>query len=82
MQVTIASQDDFLLATATGRASRNEVLRVFKNVIDTATERGFEKILMVFGGEQVDLPESGADRQTAARHWIWRGGSFESRVNI
>jgi hypothetical protein len=49
--VTIASQDDFLLATATGRASRNEVLRVFKNVIDTATERGFEKILMVFGGD-------------------------------
>ena len=48
MQVTLASQDDFLLATAVGRASVKEVLRVFKYVIDTATERGFDKILMDF----------------------------------
>lgn len=48
MQVTLASQDDFFLATATGRVSVKEVLRVFKEVIDTATERGFEKILMDF----------------------------------
>jgi hypothetical protein len=46
MQVTLASQDDFFLATATGRVSVKEVLRVFKKVIDTATERGFDKILM------------------------------------
>jgi hypothetical protein len=48
MQVTLASQDDFLLATATGRVSVKEVLYVFKKVIDTATERGFKKILMDF----------------------------------
>jgi hypothetical protein len=48
MQLTLASQDDFLLATATGRVSVEEVLRVFKNVIDAATERGFNKILMDF----------------------------------
>ena len=48
MQVAIASQDDFLLATATGQVSVEEVLSVFKNVIDTATERGFKKILIDF----------------------------------
>jgi hypothetical protein len=48
MQLTLATQDDFLLATATGQVSVKEVLRVFKNVIDTATERGFEKILIDF----------------------------------
>jgi hypothetical protein len=48
MQVTLALQDDFLLATATGRASVKEVLRVFKKVIDTATERGLKQILMDF----------------------------------
>ena len=48
MQVTLASQDDFFRATATGRVSVKEVLRVFKKVIDTATERGFDKILMDF----------------------------------
>ena len=48
MQLTLASQDDFLLATAAGQVSVKEVLRVFKNVIDTATKRGFDKILMDF----------------------------------
>ena len=48
MHLTIASQDDFLLATAAGPVSVKEVLRVFKTVIDTATERGFDKILMDF----------------------------------
>ena len=48
MQVTLASQDDFLLATATGRVSVKDVLYVFKKVIDTATERGFDKILLDF----------------------------------
>ena len=48
MKLTLALQDDFLLATAVGRVSSKEVLRVFKNVIDTATERGFDKILIDF----------------------------------
>jgi hypothetical protein len=48
MQLTLASQDNFLLATAAGQVSVKEVLRVFKNVIDTATQRGFDKILMDF----------------------------------
>ena len=48
MQLRLASQDDFLLATTSGRISTKEVLRVFKNVIDTATERGFDKILLDF----------------------------------
>jgi hypothetical protein len=48
MQLTLASQDDFLLAKAAGQVSVQEVLRVFKNVIDTATMRGFDMILMDF----------------------------------
>ena len=48
MQLTLASQDYFLLATATGQVSVQEVLRVFKNVIDAATERGFKMILIDF----------------------------------
>jgi hypothetical protein len=48
MQLKLASQDDVLVATATGRVSVQAVLRVFKNVIDTATERGFDKILIDF----------------------------------
>jgi hypothetical protein len=48
MQLTLASQDDFLLATAAGQVSTEEVLRVFKDVIDAATERGLDKVLMDF----------------------------------
>ena len=48
MQLRIAPQGDFLLATAAGRVSTTEVLRVFKTVIDAATERGFDKILLDF----------------------------------
>ena len=48
MEVTLASEHDFLLATAGGQVSVKEILRVFKNVIDTATERGLDKILMDF----------------------------------
>jgi hypothetical protein len=48
MHLTIASQNDFLLATAAGPVSVKEALRVFKTVIDTAAERGFDKILMDF----------------------------------
>jgi hypothetical protein len=48
MQVTLAAQDDFLLATAKGQVSRKEVLCVFRKVVDTAAERGFEKILIDF----------------------------------
>jgi hypothetical protein len=48
MQLKLASQDDFLLATAAGQASAIEVMRVFKDVIDAATERGFDRILMDF----------------------------------
>jgi hypothetical protein len=51
MQLTLVPQDGFLLATAEGRVSiEEEILRVFKNVIDTATERGFDKILIDFWG--------------------------------
>ena len=50
MEVTLASEHDFLLATAGGQVSVKEILRVFKNVIDTATERGFDKILIDFWG--------------------------------
>ena len=48
MQLKLASQDEVFVATATGRVSVQAVLRVFKNVIDTAAERGFDKILMDF----------------------------------
>lgn len=48
MHVRHTSQDDFFLVRASGGVSAAEVLRIFKNVIDTATERGFDKILMDF----------------------------------
>jgi hypothetical protein len=48
MELRLTPQDDFMLATAAGKVSADEVLRVFTNVIDTATERGLEKILMDF----------------------------------
>jgi hypothetical protein len=48
VQVTLASQDDILLVTAAGRVAVKEVRHVFKNAIDTATERGFDKILLDF----------------------------------
>ena len=48
MQVTVASQDDILLITGVGRVSVKEVVHAFENAIDTATERGFDKILFDF----------------------------------
>ena len=48
MQLTLVQQDGVLLATATGQVSMEEVLRLFKNVIDTATEQGFDRILIDF----------------------------------
>jgi hypothetical protein len=48
MQLTLVLQDGFLLATAGGQVSIEEVLRIFKNAIDTAMERGFDKILIDF----------------------------------
>ena len=48
MQLTLVPQDGILLATAAGPVSKKEVLRVFKKVIDTATELGFDKILINF----------------------------------
>jgi len=58
MQLTLASQDDFLLATAVGQVSIEEVLRVLRTAIDTATECGFAKILLdllAVTGELSDL---------------------------
>jgi hypothetical protein len=48
MQLTLVPQDGLLLAMATGQVSREEVLRVFKNVVDTATEQGLDRILIDF----------------------------------
>jgi hypothetical protein len=48
MQLVLLPQNGFLLAKAAGRVSIEEVLRVFKYVIDTSTERGFDKILIDF----------------------------------
>jgi len=57
MELTLASEDDVLFATATGRASVEEVLRVFKMVIDAAAERRFESILMDFFAVKSDLSD-------------------------
>ena len=70
MEAALTSHEDFLLATAVGRVSFEELLRVFKNVVDTATERGLQKILMDFSavtGElsSIDLYEIG---KTMAEH--------------
>ena len=48
MEFALVPQDDFLLVTATGQVSVEEVVRVFKNAIDAATELGFEQILIDF----------------------------------
>ena len=57
MEVTLAAEDDILLATAAGQASVNEVMRVFKAVIDAAIEQRFENILMDFVAVQGNLSE-------------------------
>ena len=48
IQLTLAAQDDFLLATGVGRVSTEELLRVLTTVIDTSAEQGFDKILLDF----------------------------------
>jgi hypothetical protein len=55
MELTLVSHDDFLLGSATGQASLSEVLCVFKKVIDTAAERGFEEILLDFSAVKGEL---------------------------
>ena len=51
----LSSEDDIFLAKASGHVSVKEVLRVFQNVIDTARERGFDKILMDFFAVEGEL---------------------------
>lgn len=68
----LAPQDDFLLAAAAGQVSTQEVIRLFKNAIDTATERGVDKILIDFlavTGElsAIDLYEIG---ETMAKYCV------------
>jgi len=46
IELTIAPQEDFLLATGVGRVSTEELLRVLTTVIDASTEQGFDKILL------------------------------------
>jgi len=82
MEVTLASEDGVLLATASGRASVEEVLRVFKKVIDTAIERRFDKVLMDFLAvkgrlSEFDLYEIG---KTMAEYCVSR--SFYPRVAV
>ena len=48
IQLTIAPQDDFLLAKGVGRVSTKELLRILTTVIDRSTEQGFDKILLDF----------------------------------
>lgn len=48
MQLTFVPQADFCLAMAGGLVSTEEVLRVFKTVIDAATEEGYDRILIDF----------------------------------
>jgi len=45
MDLKLESREGFLLATAAGRVSLNEVLELGKNVCDAAEERGFTRIL-------------------------------------
>lgn len=46
MQLSLASQDDFFSATAAGRVSSQEVLRILHTAIDAAAEQGLDKILI------------------------------------
>jgi hypothetical protein len=55
IQLTLASQDDFLLAAGVGRVFTEEVLRVLTTVIDKATEQGFDKILLDFSAVTGEL---------------------------
>jgi hypothetical protein len=48
MELTLAPGDGVLVATASGRASVDDVLCVFKSAIDAAMERRVEKVLMDF----------------------------------
>ena len=46
MELTLLSQDDFLLATVAGQVSLKEALLLGKSAIDAATEQGLGMILM------------------------------------
>jgi hypothetical protein len=46
MDLKLESRQDFLLATPSGRVSPAEALEVCKSVCDSATERGFGKIVI------------------------------------
>jgi hypothetical protein len=55
IQLTLAPQDDFLLARGVGRVSTEELLRVLTTVIDAGTELGFDKILLDFSAVMGEL---------------------------
>jgi hypothetical protein len=55
IQLTLAPQDDFLLATGVGLVSTEELLRVLTTVIDAGTEQGFDKILLDFSAVKGEL---------------------------
>jgi len=46
MDLKLESRDGFLLATATGRASLSEAIRVFTKACDVAAEKGLNRILV------------------------------------
>ena len=56
IRLTLASHRDLLLATAAGQVSSEELLRVLATVIDTASERGLDKILLDFSALTGELP--------------------------
>lgn len=46
MEISVTPQGDVLMSKATGSVSVDEVLRVLKEIVDTACEQGFDKILL------------------------------------
>ena len=46
MDLTLKSREDFLLATATGRVSLKEAIRVFTKACDMGAEKGLNLILV------------------------------------
>lgn len=69
MDLKLESREGFLLATATGRVSLSEALKVYKKSCDAAVRRGFDKILFDFLGltgelsdlERYELGKQGAE---------------------
>jgi hypothetical protein len=55
MEFKLESREGYMLATASGRVSLTEALKLCKDICDTAAERAFSKILYDYSAVEGEL---------------------------